>query len=311
MRLTQDLRFAIRVILKDRWFTAVAALALGLGIGVNTTVFTFVNAVLVRGLPFDRSHEIYYVATRTLPDGDPEAASYPDFLDWKAQSTTFAEMGAFRNVTMNVSETGRPPERVSGLLVTANTFRILRQKPFLGRDFTPEEDRPEAAPVVVIGYSLWRTRYDSDPAILGRTIKVNDVACTIIGVMPEGMRFALTNDMWRPLVPDANLQHRDRRIVNVIGRVKPEVARSRAEEDITAIAQRLRQEYPDSNKNIDAELMTFNERYNGGPIRFIFLALLGAVGISCCARPARPQRSSRRSAKRYSQWTPTNRFFPF
>jgi hypothetical protein len=164
---------------------------------------------------------------------------------------------------------------------------------------------------VVIGYSLWRTRYDSDPAILGRTIKVNAVACTIIGVMPEGMRFALTNDMWRPLVPDANLQHRDRRIVNVIGRVKPEVARSRAEEDITAIAQRLRQEYPDSNKNIDAELMTFNERYNGGPIRFIFLALLGAVGISCCARPARPQRSSRRSAKRYSQWTPTNRFFPF
>jgi predicted permease len=289
MRLTQDLRFAIRVILKDRWFTAVAALALGLGIGVNTTVFTFVNAVLMRGLPFDRSHEIYYVGSRQLPDGDPNPASYADFLDWKAQSTAFADMGAFRNATMNVSEAGRPPERVSGLFVTANTFRILRQSPFLGRDFTPDEDRKESAPVVIIGYDLWRTRYGSDRAILGRTIKVNDVACTIIGVMPEGMRFALTNDMWRPLVPDANLERRDQRGINVLARVKPDVSRARAEEDITAIAKRLQQEYPATNKNVDAELMTFNERYNGGPIRFIFLALLGAVGfvlLIACANVA-------------------------
>ena len=289
MRLVQDLRFAIRVILKDRWFTAVAALALGLGIGVNTTVFTFVNAVLMRGLPFDRSHEIYYVGSRQLPDGDPNPASYPDFLDWKAQSTAFADMGAFRNATMNVSEAGRPPERVSGLFVTANTFRILRQSPFLGRDFTPDEDRKEAAPVVIIGYSLWRTRYGSDRSILGRTIKVNDVACTIIGVMPEGMRFAFTNDMWRPLVPDANLERRDQRGINVLARVKPDVPRARAEEDITAIAKRLQQEYPATNKNVDAELMTFNERYNGGPIRFIFLALLGAVGfvlLIACANVA-------------------------
>src|SRR5262245_18398922 len=90
MPLTQDLRFAVRVILKDRWFTAVAALALGLGIGVNTTVFTFVNAALARGLPSDKSHEIYYVASRTLPDCDPQAASYPDFLDWKAHTTPLA-----------------------------------------------------------------------------------------------------------------------------------------------------------------------------------------------------------------------------
>ena len=289
MRLVQDLRFAIRVILKDRWFTAVAALALGLGIGVNTTVFTFVNAVLMRGLPFDRSHEIYYVGSRQLPDGDPNPASYPDFLDWKEQSTAFADMGAFMNATMNVSEAGRPPERVSGLFVTANTFRILRQSPFLGRDFTSDEDRKEAAPVVIIGYNLWRTRYGSDRTILGRTIKVNDVACTIIGVMPEGMRFALTNDMWRPLVPDANLERRDQRGINVLARVKPDVSRARAEEDITAIAKRLQQEYPATNKNVDAELMTFNERYNGGPIRFIFLALLGAVGfvlLIACANVA-------------------------
>jgi len=289
MRLIQDLRFAIRVILKDRWFTAVAALALGLGIGVNTTVFTFVNAVLMRGLPFDRSHEIYYVGSRQLPDGDPNPASYPDFLDWKEQSTAFADMGAFMNATMNVSEAGRPPERVSGLFVTANTFRILRQSPFLGRDFTSDEDRKEAAPVVIIGYNLWRTRYGSDRTILGRTIKVNDVACTIIGVMPEGMRFALTNDMWRPLVPDANLERRDQRGINVLARVKPDVSRTRAEEDITAIAKRLQQEYPATNKNVDAELMTFNERYNGGPIRFIFLALLGAVGfvlLIACANVA-------------------------
>ena len=289
MRFAQDFRFAIRVILKDRWFTAVAALALGLGIGVNTTVFTFVNAVLLRGLPFDQSHEIYYVASRTLPDGDPNQASYPDFLDWKAQSTTFAGMGAFSAATLNISETGRPPERVSGLFVTANTFQILRQRPFLGRDFTPDEDRKEAAPVVILGYNLWRTRYESDRNVLGRTIKVNDVACTIIGVMPEGMRFAQNNDMWRPMVPDAELERRDQRGLNVFGRVKPGVPRSLAEEDVTTIASRLQREYPVSNKNIDAELMTFNERYNGGPIRFIFLTLLGAVGfvlLIACANVA-------------------------
>ncbi len=289
MRLAQDIRFAIRVILKDRWFTGVAALALGLGIGVNTTVFTFVNAVLMKGLPFDRSHEIFYVATRLLPEGDPNGVSYPDFLDWKAQSTAFADLGAFRNATMNVSEAGRPPERVSGLFVTANTFQILRQRPFLGRDFRPDEDRKESAPVVIIGYNLWRTRYGSDRSVLGRTIKVNDVACTIIGVMPEGMRFALTNDMWRPLVPDANLERRDQRGIEVLGRLKPGVARSRAEEDMTTIALRLQQEYPTSNKNVDAELMTFNERYNSGPIRYIFLVLLGAVGfvlLIACANVA-------------------------
>ena len=289
MRLIQDIRFAIRVILKDRWFTGVAALALGLGIGVNTTVFTFVNAVLMKGLPFDRSHEIFYVATRLLPEGDPNGVSYPDFLDWKAQSTAFADLGAFRNATMNVSEAGRPPERVSGLFVTANTFQILRQRPFLGRDFRPDEDRKESAPVVIIGYNLWRTRYGSDRSVLGRTIKVNDVACTIIGVMPEGMRFALTNDMWRPLVPDANLERRDQRGIEVLGRLKPGVARSRAEEDMTTIALRLQQEYPTSNKNVDAELMTFNERYNSGPIRYIFLVLLGAVGfvlLIACANVA-------------------------
>ena len=102
---------------------------------------------------------------------------------------------------MNVSEAGRPAERFSGVNVSANTFGLLRQQPLLGRDFAPGEDKPEAPPVVILGYSVWKNRYASDPAILGRTIKVNDIACEVIGVMPEGMRFPNNADIWRPFVP--------------------------------------------------------------------------------------------------------------
>ncbi len=161
MTLLQDLRYAVRMLLKDPWFTAVAAMALGLGIGVNTTVFTFVNAVLIRGLPFDRPEEIVLLATRnTTGDADNSSpASWQEFEDWRAKSRSFSGLAAFRTQQFNVSDPDHPAERVSGAAVTANTFGLLRQQPFLGRDFAPGEDAAGAAPVVILGHSVWKNRY--------------------------------------------------------------------------------------------------------------------------------------------------------
>jgi putative ABC transport system permease protein len=286
----QDLRFAVRMLVKDRWFTLVAVLALGLGIGLNATVFTFVNAVLIRGLPFPDSDRILHVNGRNSSNGNGSGISALDFEDYRAQTKTFAHLAGYRGGSFTITESGRPPERVQGVFVTANTFTLLGQQPQQGRNFTPDEDKKEAAPVVILGYAVWKNRYASDPAIVGRVIKVNDAACTVIGVMPEGMRFPNNADLWRPLVAEGDdLTKRDTRSMNLFGRLAPDASKAKAITELTGIAKRLEQQYPDTNKNMSVEVMTFNQRFNGGQIRTVFLALLGAVGfvlLIACANVA-------------------------
>jgi putative ABC transport system permease protein len=290
MTFLQDLRFAARMLLKDRWFTVVAATALGLGIGVNTTVFTFVNAVLIRGLPFERADEIVYLATHdtTRDENDSSAASWQEFEDWRDKARSFSALAAFRFQPMNISDPDHPAERASGVAVTANTFSVLRQQPFLGRDFAPGDDAAGAAPVVIIGYSIWKNRYGSDTAVIGRALKINEVAHTIIGIMPEGMRFPTNSDLWRPLQPLTGESRRNR-FISVFGRLAPGVTWNQAAAEMAGISRQLQTTYPDTNKNIEARLMTFNQRFNGGPIRLVFLSLLGAVGfvlLIACANVA-------------------------
>lgn len=283
MTLAQDLRFAVRLLWRDRWFAVAAIVALSLGIGVNTTVFTFVNAVLLRDLPFPDAHQIMYVGTRVPPRWNVGTVSYPDYADWKAQTTTFADLGAYTQGTMNVSEAGKLPERYAGAWVTANTFRILRQSLLLGRDFRADDDRAGAEPVVILGYGMWQARYGGDRSVLGRVIRINEVPAIIIGVMPEGMKFPVSAELWQPLVRTAEREPRRARIINVFGRLRDGVGRDEAQADLSAIALRLAEQYPDTNKDpetkrpLDAALMTFNERYNGAEIRLVFLALMGAV----------------------------------
>ena len=147
MTLLQDLKFALRLLVKDRWFTAVAALALALGIGVNATVFTFVNAVLIRGLPFDDPDRIMSIGTRDARGRD-RGLSYLEFQDWRRDNRSFTGMAAFSGQTMNVSDEGRAPERFAGPYISANAFALIGVKPALGRDFLPDDDRPGATPVV-------------------------------------------------------------------------------------------------------------------------------------------------------------------
>jgi len=292
MSLFQDLKFAVRLMVKERWFTAVAVGALALGIGVNATVFTFVNAVLIRGLPFDDPDRIMSIAERDMARGRDLGVSWLNFQDWRDAQRSFVAVAAWNGTTMNVSDEGRAPERYAGPYISANAFKLIGQRPSLGRDFLPEDDKPGAAAVAILGNGIWKSRYGSDPAILGRTIRINDVPTTVVGVMPEGMKFPVNADLWMPLsaMPSLPTLKREQHFaVQVFGRLAPGVTRAQAQSELAGIAARLAHDFPAENKDIGATVMTFNERFNGGQIRLVFLALMGAVAfvlLIACANVA-------------------------
>jgi putative ABC transport system permease protein len=290
MSFFEDLRFGARMLTKDPKFTAVVVLALALGIGANTTVFTLVNAVLFRGLPFEQPDRIMHIASTRLTRGNNNmGVSYLDFKDWKAQTKTFQDLGAFSLETINLSDQGNVPERYSGGRLTANTFALIGQKPMLGRNFLPDEDKPGSATVVILGHGIWKTRYGKDPGIIGRPIRVNDIPATVIGVMPEGMKFPLNEDLWMPLIPVGPEEKRDAHDFNVFGRLKDGATLASARVEIEHFAKTLEKDYPKTNQGVGAEVKTYNEVFNGGQIRLIFLALLGAVGfvlLIACANVA-------------------------
>lgn len=291
MGLLQDLQFAVRLLIKDKWFTLVAAVALSLGIGVNATVFTFVNAVLIRGLPFEHPEQIMALGSRDVVRDRQMGVSFLDYKDWVSANQSFTALAAHTGATMNVSDEGRAPERFSGSYISGHGFQIIGQTPILGRGFLPEDDRPGAPAVVLIGNGVWKNRYGSDPSVVGRTIRVNDVPSVVIGVMPEGFKFPQNADMWQPLatIRELESQKRNSRGFEVFGRLREGVSQSQAQAEMIGIGQRLATDYPDTNKDIQPQVLTFNERANGGPIRVVFLSLLGAVAfvlLIACANVA-------------------------
>jgi predicted permease len=288
--LWQDVRYAARLFRQQPSFAVTVVLTLALGIGANNTVFTLVNAVLIRGLPFDEPDRIVSLGTRDARDRDGNV-SFKDYEDWRRSVRSFTALAAFGNTVMNVSDGGRAPERYNGPYISANAFRLIGQRPLLGRDFTPDDDRPGAEPVVILGNGVWSTRYGSDPSIVGRTIKVNEVPSTVIGVMPEGFKFPVDADLWLPLalLPKLADEKRNMRYLQVFGRLAPRVTVAQAGAELEAIAATLARDHPDTNKDTRATVMTFNERYSGGPLRLVLLALMGAVAfvlLIACANVA-------------------------
>jgi predicted permease len=291
MSVWQDVRFAIRLLLKDRWFTAVAAIALALGIGANTAVFTFVNAILLRGLPFDEPDRIISFGMVDAR-GRPLGISKLDFEDWQRASHSYKGLSMFLGAPMNLSEEGLAAEQFSGTYVSANLFPLIGQRPALGRDFRPGDDRVEADPVVILGNGVWKNRYGSDPSILGRVIKVNSLFCTVIAVMPPGLRFPFNSDVWVPfskLPPEARDTKRDVRNLVGLGRLADGVTIAQARAELTGIAATLARDYPATNKDIRATVATFNERVTGPQLRLVLLSLMGAVAfvlLIACANVA-------------------------
>jgi putative ABC transport system permease protein len=289
MSLLHDLRFAVRLIAKERWFTAVAVAALALGIGVNATVFTLVNAVLIRGLPFKDSGQLYMLGPKRQ-DGRAASLSISELRDWRAQSKTFAGLAGFTNTSMNLADDRGMPEQARGVYLTANAFRVLGQQPLLGRDFAEADEQRGGERVAIIGYTIWKNRYGGDPSVLGHPVRVNGDPAVIVGVMPDGMMFPMDSTMWMAFVPTEAQERRDNRALAIFGRVRGGVSRSEAQAEMDAIAGRMATQYPDSNKQFpQAIIQTFNERFNGGDIRQVFLSMMGAVGfvlLIACANVA-------------------------
>jgi predicted permease len=292
-----DLRAAVRAIIKDRWLAAAAIVALALGIGVNATVFTLVNAVLIRGLPFEDSGNLYVLGTTPLQpqaSGQVNPVSYEELQAWREQAQHFVGMAAFAQQSLNVADDRAMPEQANGARVSDNLFRLLGQQPLLGRDFTTADGEGGAETVVILGHSLWQNRYGGDPNILGTGIRINGEPAVIVGVMPPGIKFPTRADLWLQVTPAAEASTRNRRLYGVVGRVKPGVARAEAQTELSGIAARLASAYPDTNRDVGAIIQTFNERFNGGEIRTVFLALQGAVAfvlLIACANVANLQLS--------------------
>jgi putative ABC transport system permease protein len=289
MSLLHDLRFALRLIVKERWFTGVAVAALALGIGVNATVFTLVNAVLIKGLPFKDSAQLYMLGPKRAADNGTSGLSMQELLEYKAQTQTFAGLAGFSGANFNLADERGFPEQANGSNLTANAFQVLGQQPLLGRDFAEGEDKRGAERVVILGYTLWKNRYGSDPNIIGRPIRVNGEPATIVGVMPDNMRFPTNAAMWMAFQPAAD-ETRSNRPLQIFGRLRADANIGQAQAEMQRIAAAHATKYPESNKELTTALVqTFNQRFNGGPIRQIFLAMMGAVGfvlLIACANVA-------------------------
>jgi predicted permease len=291
MGLWEDIRFAGRLLLKDKWFTLVAAIALALGIGVNATVFTFVNAVLIRGLPIADPDHTMAVDSFDRVRNSGNNVSYLDYLDFKESAKSFDAWGAYDGSLANLSDEGQPPERYNGSHISANALSILGARPVIGRDFVAADDVRGAGSVAIIGYKVWLNRYGLNPSVIGKTVRLNDVPTTIIGVLPEGFEFPFNTDVWMPLHQITNLeeQKRNSRSLLTFAHLKPGVTRAQAQSELINISRALESANPDTNKNIQARIQTFNEQQNGGPIRTVFLSLMGAVAfvlLIACANVA-------------------------
>jgi len=281
MSLWQDVRFALRVLIKNRWFTLMAAVVLALGIGANNAVFTLVNAVLLRGLPFPKSEQIMMVLTRDSRGRD-NGVSIADFNDWQKSAHTFSALSFVFSGSFSVGEEGRIPENYSGSYVSANFNKMVGMAPMLGRDFAPEEDQLGTQPVVLISSNVFKQRYGSDPKVMGRTIRLNSVNATIIGVMPEAMRFPNDGDIWMPYgtLPTAiTSAPRQARGYTAMGRLRDGVTIDQARTELQAIGAKLASDFPTTNKDLAPYPYEYNERVNGPQIKLLFWTLMGAVGF--------------------------------
>jgi predicted permease len=289
----EDLRFAFRVLAKRPWLTAMMMLVLAAGIGVNTTVFTLFNAVLRRSLPFPEGERLLFLESVNLKQNERGAlTSYPDFADWRDASRELEGLAAYSETEFNLSDDAAAPERLSGALVTANAFRTLRVEPLLGRHFLPEEEQPGRGDAVLLSHGLWRDRYGSNPAIVGKTVRIDERPRTVVGVMPPKFRFPAEEDLWLPLAAQDDWLKRDSRRLAVFGRLAPGATRLSVQGELELIATRLQQEHPKENDGVGVRALTGNEQFNGGEIRTLFLAMLGAVGfvlLIACANVANVQ----------------------
>jgi hypothetical protein len=275
--LWQDVRFGARMLRRNPGFTAIAALTLALGIGANTAIFTVVNAVMLRPLPFPDPDRLINVYETNLARGWTSfSASHPNFLDWRDRGKSFERLAAWRGASFTASS-GGTPEAVAGAAVTEAFFPMLGVTPVLGRNFLPEEDRPGGSRAVIVGHGFWQRRLGGDPAVLGRTLTLTDESFTIVGVLPASFGWS-DAEVFVPLAPDPARSRGDHRL-NVLGRLRPGVTLEGANAEMVGIARALEQSYPDSNTGWSVALQSIYDAAVPEQIRRALLLLLAAAAL--------------------------------
>ncbi|HYL62228.1 MAG TPA: ABC transporter permease [Candidatus Methylomirabilis sp.] len=277
--LLQDLRFGLRMLRKSPGFTAVALLTLAIGIGANTAIFSVVYGVLLEPLPYQAPSRLI-ILNETTPRVGNVSVSYPNFLDWRSQSSTFSQIVAAHYVGFNLAGVNQP-ESISGRAVSPTFLSMLGVRPYLGRDFDVSEEKSGAAPVIMLSYSLWQSHFGSDPSALGRTILLDGRSYTIIGVLPASFRWIDKVDVLEPigtwLATDSDAMERgDRGDIEVLGRLASGVTFAQARTEMEGIAARLAKAYPASNDQFGVALTPLREAFVGD-LRMAILSLFGAV----------------------------------
>jgi predicted permease len=274
-----DLRYAFRTLRKSPAFTAIAMLALALGIGANTAIFSVINGVLLQPLPYPDPGRLLKIF-ETMPDLGRSSVSYPNYLDWRRESHSFTGMGGYLSVDFNFTGNGEP-EQLSGEYVSASLFPALGVTPALGRNFLPEEDRPNTGCSTMLSYVFWQARLGGDRNILGRVLTLNAVNCVVIGVLPQDFRLSAEAAVYVPIEQSISAELRDRELhsgLRVIGRLKPGLTIDAARAEIESICKELAHQYPATNASHGAKVVSMKEDMVES-IRPTLLLLAGAVGF--------------------------------
>ena len=287
--LTQDVRYAVRLITRDRWFTAATVLALSLGIGATATMVTILYSMNIRGLPFYDAPSLVGV-TGEPTRGQGGQVPFAVFEAWRAASRSFVGLAGEADAPINLGDETHATDQFGGTFVSHNTFALLRERPVLGRDFLPDDDRRDAPAVVVIGYRIWTDRYGSDPAVIGRTVRANGETATIVGVMPEGFRYPVDSQVWRPLASFPALQTATaaERPIRILGRLNHGVTAEQARAELASIVSTLRT-VPETEQTRRTIIMPLNETYFGKatqPVPMMMLAAVTVVLLIACSHAA-------------------------
>ena len=285
--LRQDLHYASRLARRSPFFTGLAILTLALGIAANTAIFSVVDTVLLRPLPYRDPSRLVRIWTRNDALGVHSGpASYSDFADWKA-SGAFADMGLYF-LGNSVVRVGHDSERLPSGAATASLFSTLGVRPMLGRLPLPEEDKPGAAPVTLLTEGLWRRRFGADPSVIGRTIEMDAKSSVVVGILPAGFVFERNPEVWTTFERNEDLIRRQNRYLDVLARLRPGQSIQQADSRLTALCSNLSSQYPGSNKGWSANPFPWQES-QVGPARPELLVLLGAVCLVlfiCCGNVA-------------------------
>jgi len=278
--LLQDIRYGIRTLAKNPGFTAVAVLTLALGIGANTAIFSVVENLLLRPLPYPQPDRLVEIANSYPPQLPKVGLSPGDYADWRRQNASFSEMGAYAKITQGFNLTGEgEPQRVTAVYADDGLFPMLGVRPIMGRAFLPEEDRAGSAPVVILGHRLWQSRFGGDPGVVGRSISLDNQRYTIVGVLPAGMQLSRSADLWLPLgqFSDDLSEHVHHEFV-AIARLKPGVSVAQARDEMVRLNQQEAIAFPDAHKNFGV-LVEAMQDPSAAQLRSTLLVLFGAVGL--------------------------------